>query len=191
MILEQLVFKHFNDVISVIFCPHTTGTFGITQDANPFPKGKELFDNLVIPNENKGYFMGGDVRTNQVAIENAQKYFLQFMQGKINYMVCTKAFGMGIDKEHIRSIYHLNFSSSPESYIQEAGRAGRDKVKSICTIFLDRNIYYTVAQNFIIKNNNSQTFPYIKDRKKQEKFLRTMKVLLTKYQKDIIETFPL
>ncbi|MBK7639357.1 MAG: hypothetical protein IPJ22_04700 [Bacteroidetes bacterium] len=43
MILEQLVFKDFNDVISIIFCPHTTGTFGITQDANPFPKGKELF----------------------------------------------------------------------------------------------------------------------------------------------------
>jgi ATP-dependent DNA helicase RecQ len=189
MILEQLVFKDFNDVISIIFCPHTTGTFGITQDANPFPKGKELFDNLVIPNENKGYFMGGDVRTNQVAIENAQKYFLQFMQGKINYMVCTKAFGMGIDKEHIRSIYHLNFSSSPESYIQEAGRAGRDKVKSICTIFLDRNIYYTVAQNFIIKNNNSQTFPYIKDRKKTREIFENYESFTNKiserYYRDI------
>jgi superfamily II DNA/RNA helicase len=149
----------------VIFCPHTTGTFGITKDANPFPNNKELFENLVIPIDNKGYFMGGDDKIKKQVIENAQKYFLQFMQGKINYMICTKAFGMGIDKEHIRSIYHLNFSSSPESYIQEAGRAGRDKGKSICSIFLDRNIYYTVKQDFISKNN-PHNFELIADRKR-------------------------
>lgn len=164
-ILKQTEIKDIIDVISVIFCPHTTGIFGITQDANPFPNNKELFENLVIPIENKGYFMGGDEKIRKEVIENAQKYFLQFMQGKINYMVCTKAFGMGIDKEHIRSIYHLNFSSSPESYIQEAGRAGRDKVKSICSIFLDRNIYYTVNQDFISKNN-PHNFKLISDRKK-------------------------
>ncbi len=164
-ILKETEIQTFNDVISVIFCPHTTGTFGITQDANPFPKNKELFENLIIPIENKGYFMGGDDKIKKGVIENAQKYFLQFMQGKINYMVCTKAFGMGIDKEHIRSIYHLNFSSSPESYIQEAGRAGRDKVKSICSIFLDRNFYYTISHNYITENN-PQNFQLITDRNK-------------------------
>ncbi len=164
-ILKKLEFQSFNDVVSVIFCPHTTGTFGITQDANPYPNNKELFENLVIPIENRGYFMGGDDKIEKRVIENAQKYFLQFMQGKINYMVCTKAFGMGIDKEHIRSIYHLNFSSSPESYIQEAGRAGRDKVKSICSIFLDRNSYYTITDNYITENN-PQNFQLIADRKK-------------------------
>jgi ATP-dependent DNA helicase RecQ len=164
-ILKQTEIKDINDVISVIFCPHTTGTFGITQDANPHPNLKELFENLVIPIENKGYFMGGDDKIRKEVIENAQVYFLKFMQGKINYMVCTKAFGMGIDKEHIRSIYHINFSSSPESYIQEAGRAGRDKVKSICSIFLDRNVYYTVKQDFISKNN-PHNFKLISDRKK-------------------------
>jgi len=164
IILQSIEIKTIDDVISVIFCPHTTGTFGITQDANPFPNNKELFENLVIPIANKGYFMGGDDKIKKQVIENAQKYFLQFMQGKINYMICTKAFGMGIDKEHIRSIYHLNFSSSPESYIQEAGRAGRDKAKSICSIFLDRNIYYTVKQDFISKNN-PHNFKLIADRK--------------------------
>lgn len=165
MILQSTEIKTIDDVISVIFCPHTTGTFGITKDANPFPNNKELFENLVIPIDNKGYFMGGDDKIKKQVIENAQKYFLQFMQGKINYMICTKAFGMGIDKEHIRSIYHLNFSSSPESYIQEAGRAGRDKGKSICSIFLDRNIYYTVKQDFISKNN-PHNFELIADRKR-------------------------
>lgn len=164
-ILKSTSLKTIQDVITVIFCPHTTGTFGITEAANPFPKGKELFENLVIPIENKGYFMGGDDKIKKDVVENAQKFFLQFMQGKINYMVCTKAFGMGIDKEHIRSIYHTNFSSSPESYIQEAGRAGRDKIKSVCSIFLDRNIYYTVHHDYILKNN-PQSFKLISDRKK-------------------------
>ena len=164
-ILKQIKLNDINDVISVIFCPHTTGTYGITQDANPFPKNKELFENLIVPIEKKGYFMGGDDKIRKEVLENAQKYFLQFLQGKINYMVCTKAFGMGIDKEHIRSICHLNFSSSPESYIQEAGRAGRDKVKSLCTIFLDRNFYYTIKKDFIA-DNNPQKFKLIVDRKK-------------------------
>lgn len=167
-ILNQSKLKDFNDVISIIFCPHTTGTYGITQDASTFPNNKELFENLVVPIENKGYFMGGDDKIRREVMENAQKHFLHFMQGKINYMVCTKAFGMGIDKEHIRSIYHINFSSSPESYIQEAGRAGRDKAKSICSIFLDRNTYYTVAHNFIAENN-PQKFNLISDRKKARK----------------------
>jgi ATP-dependent DNA helicase RecQ len=163
-ILEQTEIEVFDDVESVIFCPHTTGTFGITQDASPFPRNKEIFENLVVAIENKGYFMGGDDKIKKGVIENAQKYFFQFMQGKINYMVCTKAFGMGIDKEHIRSIYHLNLSSSPESYIQEAGRAGRDKVKSVCSIFLDRNFYYTISHNFITENN-PQNFQLISHRK--------------------------
>jgi len=164
-ILKQTEIKTFNDVISVIFCPHTSGTFGITNALKNYPSNKEIFENLVVPIEYKGYFMGGDDKIKREVIENAQKYFLQFMQGKINYMVCTKAFGMGIDKEHIRSIYHLNFSSSPESYIQEAGRAGRDKVKSICSIFIDRNIFFTVKQDFISKNN-PHNFKKIADRKK-------------------------
>jgi len=164
-ILKKIEFNSFEDVVSVIFCPHTKGTFGITQEANQYPKNKEIFENLVIPNMKKGYYMGGDDKIKKEVLENAQKFFLQFMQGKINYMVCTKAFGMGIDKEHIRSVYHLNFSSSPESYIQEAGRAGRDKVKSICSIFLDRNFYYTISHDFII-DNYRVNFQVISDRKK-------------------------
>ena len=48
------------------------------------------------------------------------------MRGKARICVATVAFGMGIDKADVEGIVHMNISSSPEHYIQEIGRAGRD-----------------------------------------------------------------
>lgn len=57
-----------------------------------------------------------------------------FLKGTTNIMVATKAFGMGIDKSNVRMTFHLNYPGSLESFVQEAGRAGRDKKMALATI---------------------------------------------------------
>ena len=74
----------------------------------------------------------------------------EFLAGDTNLMVATKAFGMGIDKSNVRLTVHLNYPGSLESFVQEAGRAGRDKKMALATIMY-----------------SSKTFPVINARTRQ------------------------
>ena len=72
----------------------------------------------------------------------------QFMDGRLNCIVATIAFGMGIDKSDIRNVVHFDLPKSIENYSQEIGRAGRDGAQSQCLVLANRDSL-NVLENFV------------------------------------------
>lgn len=63
-----------------------------------------------------------------------------FIQGNVQIIVATSAFGMGVDKKDVRLVVHYDISDSLENYVQEAGRAGRDEnIQAECYILFNEN----------------------------------------------------
>lgn len=63
----------------------------------------------------------------------------EFMDGKLDAIVATNAFGMGVDKANIRLVIHADLPRSPEAYYQEAGRGGRDGGATDCTLLFNHS----------------------------------------------------
>lgn len=71
-----------------------------------------------------------------------------FMSGKVNLIVATIAFGMGIDKSDIRFVVHYDLPKSIENYAQEIGRAGRDGYQSECLVLANYD-NLNILENFV------------------------------------------
>lgn len=76
---------------------------------------------------------------------------------KIRVMVATNAFGMGIDKPNVRTVVHIDLPDALEAYFQEAGRAGRDGLKSYSVLL------YNKADAAFMTNQFELSFPDMKD----------------------------
>ncbi|MPZ26774.1 MAG: RecQ family ATP-dependent DNA helicase, partial [Micromonosporaceae bacterium] len=61
-----------------------------------------------------------------LAAGERDRRYTDFMADRTPVMVATSAFGMGVDKPNIRWVFHTALPNSPDSYLQEIGRAGRD-----------------------------------------------------------------
>jgi ATP-dependent DNA helicase RecQ len=84
---------------------------------------------------------------------------LYWIEGRIRVIVCTNAFGMGIDKSDVRSVVHLELPDSPEAYFQEAGRAGRDGNKAFAVLLSDQGDKSDFEERF---NRSFPGFDFIK-----------------------------
>ena len=73
-----------------------------------------------------------------------------FINGEVQIMVATSAFGMGVDKKDVGMVIHYEISDSLENYVQEAGRAGRDEnISADCYVLFNEN---DLSKHFILLN---------------------------------------
>lgn len=89
---------------------------------------EEIAEYLVEKGVATGYFHAG------LGAETKKATQQRFIAGELQVIAATNAFGMGIDKPDVRLVIHADMPGSLENYLQEAGRAGRDRSPARCVL---------------------------------------------------------
>jgi ATP-dependent DNA helicase RecQ len=116
----------------LVFCPHVDGEFGVVDVA------RKIRQELGI--DTASY--GGKTPSSwspDTWVGTKQSVARRFKRNELPLLICTNAFGMGIDKPNIRYVVHYCLPSSIESFYQEAGRAGRDRKPAHCYILVSND----------------------------------------------------
>jgi ATP-dependent DNA helicase RecQ len=112
-------------------------------------KARELALLLNAGKIDAGYYHAG------LALEERFQVQHRWLNGTLRVIVATNAFGMGIDKPDVRSVIHMDMPESTEAYYQEAGRAGRDGIKSYAILL------FNPSENDNLKERITLAYPEI------------------------------
>lgn len=92
-----------------------------------------------------------------------------FINGEVQIIVATSAFGMGVDKKDVGAVIHYEISDSLENYIQEAGRAGRDEnMTADCYVLFNEE---DLSKHFILLNQTKLSIKEIQQIWKAIKYI--------------------
>lgn len=117
-----------NGASAIVFCPHRRGSIGVNN--TQYKEGIVSSIQTALGCDRISGYVGGDELTAQD----------EFLHGDTDIMVATKAFGMGIDKPDVRFTMNVNHSGSLEAFVQEAGRAGRDRKMALSIILYSEQL---------------------------------------------------
>lgn len=142
----------------IVFCPHKHAQFGVLDSKN---------DKAINPQSGIATFLQSAKEAPEIKIGTFVggapiDMMKPFNDNEMNLMVATKAFGMGIDKPNVRFTININHPSSIESFVQEAGRAGRDKRHAISYILYDstKYVHFTADKIEDLKRQMGNDVPY-------------------------------
>jgi ATP-dependent DNA helicase RecQ len=105
---------------------------------------KDLADLLLKHHISADYYHAG------LSAEIRNKKQDGWKRGSIRIMVCTNAFGMGIDKPDVRVVIHMELPESIEAYFQEAGRGGRDEKTAYAVLLYNESDRLKMIRRFQI-----------------------------------------
>ncbi len=117
--LSYSVFKVDSKINKIIEILQKVGGTGIVY-CRSRKRTKEICELLQLQNISADYYHAG------LPQEERNRKQEEWLQDKTRVIVCTNAFGMGIDKPAVRTVIHADVPECLENYYQEAGRAGRD-----------------------------------------------------------------